>query len=49
MKDSLKLADYDKVFFHTDKNYRNFLIPKLDNIGIECEVPLKHLGIGKQL
>ena len=49
MKDKLKLADYDKVFFHAGKKYRNFLIPKLENVGIKFEVPLEHIGIGKQL
>jgi hypothetical protein len=45
MKNKLKLANYDKVFFHAGKKYRNFLIPKLENIGIKCEVPLEHIGI----
>lgn len=49
MKDRLRLADYDKVFFHAGKNYREFLSPKLENMGIKCDVPLKHKGIGRQL
>jgi len=48
MKSRLRLEDFDKVFFHAGKKYRQYLIPKLENIGIECEVPLEHLGIGKQ-
>lgn len=48
MKSRLNLHDFDKVFFHAGKKYRQHLIPKLDSMGIYCEVPLKHLGIGKQ-
>jgi len=48
MKSRLRLEDFDKVFFHAGKKYREQLIPRLENIGIKCETPLKHLGIGKQ-
>lgn len=48
MKSRLKLKDFTNVFFHTGKKYRENLIPKLENLGIRCEVPLKRLGIGKQ-
>lgn len=48
MKTRLDLKEFDKVFFHTGKKYRQNLIPKLEKIGIKCEVPLKNLGIGKQ-
>ena len=44
----LKLKDFDKVFFHAGKRYREHLIPKLQVLGMECRIPLKHLGIGKQ-
>jgi len=49
MKRRLRLKDFDKVFFHAGKKYRQYLIPKLENIGIECEVPLEHLKIGEQM
>jgi len=42
------LHDYDKAFFHTGKKYRQYLIQRLENVGIKCEAPLKNLGIGKQ-
>ena len=45
----LKLEDFAKVFFHAGRKYREHLIPKLKNIGIHCEVPLEHLGIGEQM
>lgn len=48
MKTRLDVKEFDKVFFHTGKKYRQNLIPKLEKIGIKCEVPLKNLGIGKQ-
>jgi len=48
MKSRLRLEDFDKVFFHAGKKYREQLISKLENMDIQCEVPLKHLGIGQQ-
>ena len=48
MKSRLRLEDFDKLFFHAGKKYRQYLVPKLENIGIQCEIPLGHLGIGKQ-
>lgn len=49
MKEKLNLHDFDRVYFHAGKTYRQYLIPKLEEIGIKCEVPLENLGIGKQL
>lgn len=48
MKSRLRLKDLDKAFFHAGKKYREHLVPKLENIGVRCEIPLRHLGIGKQ-
>jgi len=48
MRKRLKLRDFDKIFFHTGKRYREHLIPKLVNIGIRCEILLESLGIGKE-
>ena len=48
MKTRLGLKDFTNVFFHTGKKYREHLIPKLKKVGIDCEAPLKNLGIGKQ-
>jgi len=48
MKTRLKLKEFDKVFFHAGKKYREQLIQKLGNMGIQCKVPLEGLGIGKQ-
>ena len=48
MKNRLRLHDFDKVFFHAGKKYRQYLIPKLEKKGLYCEVPLGTLGIGKQ-
>lgn len=48
MKSRMRLEDFDKVFFHAGKKYREELIPRLENIGVKCEAPLEHLGIGKQ-
>ena len=49
MRNRLGLQDFHKAFFHAGKKYREHLIPKLKNIGIQCEVPLEHLGIGEQM
>lgn len=48
MNKNLNLHEFYKVYFHTGKRYRQYLIPKLERIGIMCEVPLESLGIGKQ-
>jgi len=48
MKNRLSLNDFGEVFFHAGEKYRHYLITKLENIGLQCEIPLKHLGIGKQ-
>ena len=48
MKSRLNLKDLDKVYFHAGKCYREHLIPKLEEICITCETPLKNLIIGKQ-
>ena len=48
MKNRLRIEDFDKVFFHAGKNYRDHLIPRLEDMGIRCEIPLEGLGIGKQ-
>ena len=49
MNSRLKLRDFNRFFFHAGKRYREHLIPKLENMGIHCEVPLEHLGIGEQM
>jgi hypothetical protein len=45
----IELRDLGKVYFYAGKKYRQYLIPMLEKINIKCEVPLKNLGIGKQL
>jgi len=49
MKARLSLHEFDKVFFHSGKKYREYLIPKLQDMGFQCVVPLRHLGIGEQM
>ena len=49
MKNKLQLKDFDKIFFHAGKKYREHLIPKLENLGVKCEIPLKGLRFGEQL
>ena len=48
MRSRLRLRDFDKVFFHAGRKYREYLIPKMENMGIRCEIPLERLGIGEQ-
>ena len=43
------LNDIDAVYFHAGKRYREYLIPMLEKMNLKCEVPLKNLGIGRQL
>ena len=49
MRRKLRLKDFDKVFFHAGKRYREHLIQKLENKGVHYEIPLEHFGIGEQL
>lgn len=49
MKSKLNLQNFSRAYFRTGKKYRECLIPKLEKLRIECEVPLKNLGIGEQL
>ena len=49
MKQKMELDKVKRVFFHAGKEYREFLIPKLEEIGIKCNSPLEGLSIGKQL
>ena len=49
MKKKLNLHDFDRIYFHAGKRYRQFLIPMLEKMDIKCEVPLENLTIGKQL
>jgi len=48
MASKFDLEAFDQVFFHAGKNYRKYLIPKLEGLGIKREAPLRKLGIGKQ-
>jgi len=43
MKERLRLNMIKRAFFHTGKEYREYLIPQLEMIGIRCFVPLKGL------
>lgn len=49
MKTRLSLSEFDKIFFHAGKKYREHLIPKLENKGIRYKAPLGHLRIGEQM
>jgi hypothetical protein len=43
------LQKIKECYFHTGKEYREHLIPLLEDAGIKCHVPLKGLSIGKQM
>lgn len=45
----IDMSQINSVYFHAGKEYREYLIPKLRKIGIECDVPLKGLSFGQQL
>lgn len=38
-----------EIDFYTGEKYRKYLMPMLEKIDIKCNIPLKGLGIGKQL
>ena len=41
--------DLGTIYFHAGKRYRDYLIPLLKKMNLECQVPLENLSIGKQL
>jgi hypothetical protein len=43
------VPDLSRVVFLAGQRYREFLVPHLDRRGVEVSVPMKGLGIGKQL
>ena len=49
MKEKLDLGKINRAFFHAGKEYREFLIPKLEGIGVQCIVPIEGLSLGRQL
>jgi len=49
MKERINLNVITRAYFHTGREYREFLIPKLQDLGILCFVPLKGLSFGQQL
>jgi hypothetical protein len=49
MNSRLDLKAIGVVYFHAGDRYRKYLIPKLESVGIKCEVPLQGLRIGEQL
>ncbi len=49
MQERINLMDYESIFFHSGKHYREYLIEYLEKSGINCFVPLEGLKIGQQL
>jgi cytoplasmic iron level regulating protein YaaA (DUF328/UPF0246 family) len=49
MKNRLKLNDFDKIFFHAGKKYREHLIPMFESTAIKCISPLEDKSFGQQL
>lgn len=49
MKKRLNMADMDRTFFHVGEKYREFLIPRLAALSVECIIPLEGLSFGEQL
>ena len=43
------VPDLSRVVFLAGERYREFLVPHFDRRGVEMSVPMKGLGIGKQL
>ena len=49
MKEGLDLNKIGSAYFHTGREYREHLIPKLELAGVKCIVPLEGLSFGQQL
>ena len=45
MRRRLDFSKINRVFFHTGKEYRAHLIPKIEGIGTRCVVPLQGLHL----
>jgi hypothetical protein len=45
----IELHGLSRVYFHAGKRYRQYLIPMLRRMDIQCEVPLENLSVGRQL
>lgn len=43
------LGRFDKAVILAGDRYRRYLEPRIAEVGIECDVPLRGLGIGQQL
>lgn len=48
MNNRLDLRDFTRVFFHVGQKYRQYLIPKLEALGIQCQTPLEHIRFADQ-
>ena len=49
MKERLDLEKIKEAYFHTGREYREYLIPRLKEVGVMCIVPLQGLAFGQQL
>lgn len=49
MKERVDLYKIRSAYFHTGREYRELLIPKLELTGVKCIVPLEGLSFGRQL
>jgi len=49
MEERLDLGKIESAYFHTGREYREHLIPKLELTGAKCIVPLEGLSFGRQL
>lgn len=45
----LQESRFDSVVILAGKKYREFLVPRLEELGIQVNIPMKGLGIGTQL
>lgn len=48
MNNRFDLRDFQQIFFHVGQEYRQYLIPKLEASGIQCQAPLEHIRFGDQ-
>jgi hypothetical protein len=43
------LTEFDGVLLIAGERYRRYLVPRIEELALPCEIPLLGMGIGRQL
>lgn len=49
LQERIGLHKINECYFHAGKDYREFLMQKLEKMGVKCYVPVKGLSLGEQI